>query len=98
MGDLLRRLRCKLALTLIKGDILPVLVPNQLGGGVPNGTEAIIHAVATRFEQLADHHCILQVDFSNAFNLASRNEILSAVAATFPKLIRITNYLVTKAF
>ena len=93
VGDLLRRLSCKLALTLVKDDIHPALVPHQLGVGVPNGTEAIIHAVDTRLEQLADPQCILQIDFSNAFNLVSRNEILSTVASTFPKLGRITNYL-----
>jgi hypothetical protein len=63
LGESLRRLACKLALTLVISDIGPYFQPTQLGVGCPNGTDTIIHSVASIMENLSDTDCILQVDF-----------------------------------
>jgi Reverse transcriptase (RNA-dependent DNA polymerase) len=93
VGETLRRLACKLALTLISGDIQNVFLPQQLGVGTPNGSEAIIHSVATILENLHDDNFILQVDFSNAFNLVSRTKFIELTHKFLPPIWNIVNYL-----
>lgn len=95
VGDTLRRLACKLALTLISGNIKPTFLPHQLGIGTPNGGESIIHSVAAIMEKLEHNECILQVDFTNAFNLVSREKFLELVKEHFHPIWNITNYLYT---
>jgi hypothetical protein len=55
-------------LDTVSKDISGFFRPNQLGVGTPNGGEAIVHAVAAAMENLGDEDCILQVEFSKAFN------------------------------
>jgi hypothetical protein len=93
VGDTLRRLACKLALTLISADIGPLFQPFQLGVGCPNGSDTIIHSVASRLESLSYDECILQVDFSNAFNMVDRATFIRLVKIHFPQLSNITNFL-----
>jgi hypothetical protein len=81
VSDRFRRLACKLALTLITADIGPLFQPFQLGVGCPNTADTIIHSVASTLESLCLDECILQVDFSNAFNMVDR--------ATFIRLVKI---------
>jgi hypothetical protein len=95
VGDTLRRLACKLALTLIKVDIPAVFHPHQYGVGLPNGAETIIHSVASAMENLADDENILQIDFSNAFNLVSRDEFINLINVHFPALSNLVNFLYT---
>jgi hypothetical protein len=88
VGESLRRLACKLALTLVSSDIGSSFQPTQLGVGCPNGTDTIIHFVASILETLSDTDCILQVDFQNAFNMVFRSEDISqACQNSFPTII-----------
>ena len=93
VGETLRRLACKLALMLIVDDMPPVFLPQQLGVGTPNGAESIIHSVAEMMENLADDEAILQVDFTNAFNLVSRTVFMRLVQEHFPQIWNLVNYL-----
>jgi hypothetical protein len=93
VGDTFRRLACKLALTLITADIGPLFQPFQLGVGCPNGADTIIHSVASNFENLCLDECILQVDFSNAFNMVGRATFIRLVKIHFPQISNITNFL-----
>jgi hypothetical protein len=93
VGDRFRRLACKLALTLIAADIGPLFQPFQLGVGCPNGADTIIHSVASSLENLFLDECILQVDFSNAFNMVHRATFIRLVKIHFPQISNITNFL-----
>jgi hypothetical protein len=93
VGGTLRRLACRLALIAIVNNHLDVLKPQQLGLGTPNGAEGIIHAVSSLMESLDDDEAILQIDFSNAFNLVSRPKILNLVGEHFPHLQNLVNFL-----
>jgi hypothetical protein len=93
VGKSLRRMACKLALTLVSSDIGPFFQPTQLDVGCPNGTDTIIHSVASIMENLSDTDCILQVDFQNAFNMVDRKTFLRLVKTHFPLLSNIANFL-----
>ena len=93
VGDLIRRLACKLVLARVKSDLLPMFLPNQLGVGCPNGAEAIAHSLASSIEDLPPSSCILQVDFQNAFNLVSRTAMITLVREYFPSLSNLVEYL-----
>ena len=61
MGETLRRLACKLGMTLVNEDVIKDLKPFQLGLGTPNGSEAIVHSVAAIIENLENDEAILQL-------------------------------------
>jgi hypothetical protein len=106
VGEVLRRLIAKCALASVSGPITQALKPLQLGVGVPLGTETIIHAVNT----ILENHCdcpesdasdkgtdkvILQVDFTNAFNLVDRTTFLNAVREVCPSLAPFAELIYT---
>jgi hypothetical protein len=93
VGDTFRRLSCKLALLLVNSEFSSFFQPTQFGVGCPNGTDSIIHSIASTMEHLKDDECILQVDFSNAFNLVDRLTFIRLVKTYFPQLANIVNYL-----
>ena len=63
------------------------------GVGVPNGAEAIIHSIAHAMENLQEDESILQVDFTNAFNLTSRQKFIDLTYDLLPKIANLTNFL-----
>ena len=84
---------CKLALKSLVNDNLSFLRPHQLGLGVPNGAEAIVHSIAATMDCLQADESILQIDFTNAFNLVSRSKILELVCEHFPQMLNLVHYL-----
>jgi len=93
VGETLRRLVCKMALSKSSSRIKEYFPPMQLGVGIPNGAEAIIHSMAFAIENLKPDESALQVDFSNAFNLIDRSAFLSIVKEAFPDLSNLVGYL-----
>ena len=88
VGETLRRLTAKCVTRKATADAKESLAPNQLGVGVKGGAEAIIHAVNAVFHDnnIADKDkWILQVDFSNAFNGISREEMQNRIREHCPK-------------
>lgn len=95
VGETLRRLACKLALTMVKSEVSDLLLPYQLGVGTPQGTEAIVHALSKTLETLEEDEAILQIDFANAFNLVSRDIMMELVKQHLPKLYNVVGFLYT---
>ena len=88
VGESLRRLTAKCVTRKATNDAKESLAPHQLGVGVKGGAEAIIHAVNAVFhdDNIADEEkWVLQVDFSNAFNGISREEMQVRVREYCPK-------------
>ena len=93
VGDVLRRLvgKALLATPMVKSQV-DTLRPVQVGVGVPNAAEGVamgMQALANTLADGSDWVC-LQVDFRNAFNLASRDALLREAAARTPS---VYNYL-----
>ena len=66
-----------------------LLSPLQLGVGVKNGCEAVVHALNSVIDDPAivpEEKCVLQIDFQNAFNLIDREEVFRQVRLVFPEL------------
>jgi hypothetical protein len=82
-----------MALSKSSSRIKEYFPPMQLGVGIPNGAEAIIHSMAFAIENLKPDESALQVDFSNAFNLIDRSAFLSIVKEAFPDLFNLVGYL-----
>ena len=69
-----------------------LLSPLQLGVGVANGCEAIIHAVRSLLESNdANDTYIVQCDFINAFNEADRLAAYNEILEHFPELAKWTS-------
>jgi hypothetical protein len=71
--------------TIAASDNLgPTLKPLQLGVGVPEGSEAMGHAVHSALDAEADS-VVVQADFANAFNSISCAALVAAVSQRQPQ-------------
>lgn len=78
VGEVLHRLASKCISLSVRSLIPDILSPLQVGVAVPNGAEAIVHAVkSVRFNPdiPPTSKWILLVDFANAFNSVNREHI-----------------------
>jgi len=62
--------------------------PTQLGVGTPGGCEAAVHATRRFMESMPDGHCVVKLDFSNAFNSLHRDAMLEAVNLRVPGIYK----------
>ena len=90
IGEVLRRLTGKCLMELVRRDAKDALFPGHAAVAVPAGAEAAVHTV--RAWQLrhagASNKVLVKLDFANAFNTVSRQEVLSATSAPYPSLTR----------
>ena len=86
VGEVLRRLTSKLASSAVRHTAVEHLSHLQVGVGIKNGTEAIIHAVNNLLsnEEYCRNNVLLKVDLSNAFNCISRATIFQEVQNICP--------------
>lgn len=82
----LRRLVAKIALKKFHERILSILLPHQLGVGVPGGAEAAVHAVNAYTSESQNTKVILKLDCRNAFNSVRRDLLLRVVKNKVPQL------------
>ena len=88
VGEFFRRLTSKCIGKKATIDTAPYLAPLQLGVGVRGGAEAAIHAANAIFNDTeipVSRKWVLQVDFANAFNGISREEMLAEIRRQCPK-------------
>ena len=62
------------------------LVPYQLGFGIQQGAEAAAHAARSFIGSMTKGQALLKVDFTNAFNTLSRDEMLTVIHDELPEL------------
>jgi hypothetical protein len=88
VGECLRRLVGKVAAFHARDKIQGLFAGRQFGVGLPNGADAIIHATQSVVDALGHSSSfgLLQIDFTNAFNLVSRQVFLEEVRAHLPEL------------
>ena len=92
VGETLRRLVSKYLNTSVKKEAEMSFFPTQLGVGVKGGCEIIVHSVISLIDIYfsSTDKCVLKTDFKNAFNLITRESIISQVAKYFPGLLNWT--------
>jgi hypothetical protein len=90
VGEVLRRLASKAALAMLRPKIKEFFLPHQVGIGLSSGGEALVHATQFLLETDGDDAglSLLGIDFSNAFNSASRRVIFEECRKHFPELLR----------
>ena len=89
VGEADRRVTSKLALWGVRAVVAELLQTTQVGVGISNGAEAIVHSL----QYLLDSGCfddddtfLLQVDNTNAFNLVDRSSMLQQVKLHCPDI------------
>ena len=85
VGNTLRRLSSKLASGAVMPQAAELLMPMQLGCGVPGGAEAIVHA-ARNYVHKRNDFTLVKLDFANAFNSVKRQALFDAVDLKFPAI------------
>ena len=89
VGEVLRCLTSKCVARAVSHEAATILSPVQLGVGVRDGCEAIVHAVS-RVQEDADippeDRWTLLLDFSNAFNSVNREAMFKEVRARIPSM------------
>ena len=86
VGNILRRLTSKCSMSSVAERAAKLLGPHQLGVGVQEGLEAIIHAARQAIQEGDEDFMFLQVDLKNAFNMADREAAFHVVEDVFPDL------------
>ena len=92
VGDILRRLTARLMLPLCRSQVVAHLSANQqVGVGVKGGLEAACHTARRVRHAWAQSgvrgNAFVKFDFSNAFNNASRSEVIAATEEVCPILL-----------
>jgi hypothetical protein len=78
IGYTWRRIAAKCANSYAIASLSSYLQPTQLGVGTPAGREAAVHATRRFTESMPADHCVVKLDFCNAFNRLRRDVILDA--------------------
>ena len=91
VGCTLRRLVAKAACSAVRDRVAESLAPLQLGFGVKQGAEAAAHAARCYISNLGPGEAFLKIDFTNAFNAVSRDEIFRSAEEDVPELLPFIN-------
>ena len=90
VGEALRRLtrKCLCVLVRSKASEFEFFQTHEFGVACPMGAEMIAHSLRAHVEMhsLEENFAVMKVDMKNAFNLVSRQAILSECAKHFPEL------------
>jgi hypothetical protein len=90
IGETIRRLVSKCCCEATVEDAKVIFGPLQVGVATQGGAEASVHAVRKLAEEFGEDpgKIMLKVDFSNAFNLVDRTQMLAQVYEKLPSLYR----------
>ena len=88
VGESIRRLTGKCLCVALKEKAASFFEPSQFGVACPNGAEKVIHGLRACIDKhwFDDDIGVLKIDMKNAFNLVSRQALLSECAKHFPEL------------
>jgi hypothetical protein len=94
IGETIRRLVSKCCCEATTEDAKVIFGPLQVGVATQGGAEASVHAVRKLAQEFGNDpgKIMLKVDFSNAFNMVDRTEMLAQVYEKLPGLYRWVEY------
>jgi len=76
VGYTLRRIAAKCANSYATAMLTDYLQPTQLGVSTPGGCEAAVHSTRRYMESMPADHCVVKLDFTNAFNCLHQDAML----------------------
>ena len=85
MPETLRKLVAGSLARALRASAASLMAPLQMGIGVPNACERLLHALEAQLEA-APEEGVLLLDYKNAFNLVSRAAARAFVDRAFPSL------------
>jgi len=88
IGYTWRRIAAKCANAYATCVLSSYLSPIQLGVGVSGGCEAAVHASRRFAESMPTTHCVIKLDFVNAFNSLHRDAMLQAAHDNTPGIYK----------
>ncbi len=88
VGEIIRRLSSKICLRKVAAKAIKYFAPYQLGIGVPNAIETILHGLNSliRGDTVDVHAIFLLLDFENAFNMIGRDFFFQEAFRLFPEI------------
>ena len=94
IGETIRRLVSKCCCEATTEDAKVIFGPLQVGVSTQGGAEASVHAARRLAKEFGEDpgKIMLKVDFSNAFNMVDRTEMLAQVYEKVPGLYRWVEY------
>ena len=94
IGETIRRLVSKCCCEATTEDAKIIFGPLQVGVATQGGAEASVHAARQLAKEFGEDpgKIMLKVDFSNAFNMVDRTEMLAQVFEKLPGLYRWVEY------
>jgi len=94
IGETIRRLVSKCCCEATTEDAKIIFGPLQVGVATKGGAEASVHAARKLAKEFGEDpgKIMLKVDFSNAFNMVDRTEMLAQVYEKLPGLFRWVEY------
>ena len=94
IGETIRRLVSKCCCEATTEDAKVIFGPLQVGVATQGGAEASVHAARKLAKEFGEDpgKIMLKVDFSNAFNVVDRTEMLAQVYEKLPGLYRWVEY------
>ena len=94
IGETIRRLVSKCCCEATSEDAKVFFGPLQVGVSTQGGAEAAVHAARRLAKEFGNDpgKIMLKVDFSNAFNMVDRTEMIAQVYDKFPSLYRWVEY------
>jgi len=94
IGETIRRLVSKCCCEATVEDAKVIFGPLQVGVATQGGAEASVHAVRKLAKEFGEDpgKIMLKVDFSNAFNMVDRTQMLAQVFEKLPGLYRWVEY------
>ncbi|KAL5457665.1 hypothetical protein EMCRGX_G034949 [Ephydatia muelleri] len=89
VGETLRRLTGKCLCSLVKDKVSSFFEPHQFGVACSHGTEKVVHGLRKCIEEHwgDEDFVVLKANMRNAFNLISRQALLSECSTFFPELL-----------
>ena len=88
IGETLRRLVAKCLVAESQGAVAELLLPLQMGVGVPSAGEILAHGVRAWAQSAGPDEVAVLVDFANAYNTLDRQRMLDAFAERAPHFLK----------
>jgi hypothetical protein len=94
VGEIIRRLTSKICLRKVTAKAIKYFAPYQLGIGIPNAIETILHGLNSliRGEDVDVDAIFLLLDFENAFNMIGREFFFQEAFKLFPEISHWIQY------
>ena len=83
VGELFYRVSTSLSTSPLDKAIAEVLLPIQMGIGVPGGVETVVHFLNAMLTDTQEQTSAIAADISNAFNNRERADMLAALYKEF---------------